>query len=414
MKNKKKKIAIIGTAGVPSRYGGFETLAQNLVLKLNQKYDLHVYASRKIYARHERPEKWENAHVHYLPFNANGISSILYDIVSMMHAVRYADQLLVLGVSGGLFIPFVKWFTKVKVIVNIDGLEWRRDKWNPWVKRFLKFSEKVAVRYSDADITDNEAIKRYTAVYYKTASHLIAYGADHASNQTLNAKDYANYAFLARPYAFKVARVEPENNVHLILEAFAELPDKPLVVVGNWKNSAYGEGLVQKYKGFGHIHLLDPIYNQVELDKLRSNCFVYIHGHSAGGTNPSLVEAMFLGVPIIAFDVAYNRATMMNEGFYFHSKEDLKKCIIDTRFEAYKKAAKSLNKIATYKYTWDFIANRYASLFEAFEYSYVKPELVQKNTKMSYSLLLEKGYAHLEHQKMFFEVQPKSVQNDEV
>ena len=95
----------------------------------------------------------------------------------------YADILIVLGVSGGLIFPFVRLFTNKKIIVNIDGLEWRRNKWNKWVKKFLRFSEKLAVRFSHADITDNAVIKKYTALVYKSLSHEIAYGADHAKKQ---------------------------------------------------------------------------------------------------------------------------------------------------------------------------------------------------------------------------------------
>ena len=155
-----KKVAIIGTAGVPSRYGGFETLAHQLVLQLNQEFKLSVYCSGKIYKKHERKKHWNNARLFFLPLNANGAQSILYDFLSIIHALFYADALIVLGVSGGLLIPFVKLFTNKKIIVNIDGLEWRRAKWNKYIKMFLKFSEIVAVKYSDADITDNASFKK--------------------------------------------------------------------------------------------------------------------------------------------------------------------------------------------------------------------------------------------------------------
>ena len=115
----------------------------------------------------------------------------------------------------------------------------------------------------------------------------------------------------------RVCRIEPENNVHVVLKAFAQLPEKTFVMVGNWNNSEYGKSMKADYGNYSNIHLLDPIYDQVKLDKLRSNCLVYIHGHSAGGTNPSLVEAMYLGRPVIAFDVSYNCVTTENKALYF-------------------------------------------------------------------------------------------------
>lgn len=406
---KKKKIAIVGTAGVPARYGGFETLAHHLVRNLNQSYDIHVYASTKKYKKHERLKEWNNAKIHYIPLDANGASSIPYDTFSMLHSLTYADYIIVLGVSAGIVIPFIKLFTKAKIIVNIDGLEWRRNKWNKWTQRFLKYSEKVAVKFSDADITDNEAIKRYTAIHYKTASYLIAYGADHVSHQKLNKFDYKKYSFLSRPYAFKVARIEPENNIELILAAFAKLPAKNLVIVGNWDNSAYGINLKKRYSVFTNLHLLDPIYDQKELDKLRSNCFVYVHGHSAGGTNPSLVEAMYLKLPIMAFDVSYNQATTCNKALYFSDTKTLIDLLETIDYKRLRAVGNDLYKIAKYQYTWKRISSRYSSILEAFEYAYKKPTLKRKNTKMSYPKLLKTGYAHLENMKFFYESNTNTI-----
>lgn len=400
--NTKKKIAIIGTGGVPARYGGFETLVEHLVLNLNNTYDLSVYASTELYKKEERVNKWNNAKMYYLPLSANGMSSILYDLISMIHALFYADQILLLGVSAGIFTPIVKWFSKAKLIVNIDGLEWRREKWNTWIQRFLHFSEKVAVKYSDADITDNEAIKRYTAIYYKTASHLIAYGADHVNKQALTAKDYKTYPFLSNPYAFKVARIEPENNLHLIIETFTKVPNKTLVIVGNWNKSVYGSSLKEKYNVFNNIHLLDPIYNQKELNKLRSNCYVYLHGHSAGGTNPSLVEAMYLQLPILSFDISYNRATTCNSCLYFKNQEELIALLKNTPYAELRKIGNEMGKIARFKYTWNYISLRYASIFEAFDFQYKKPSLKNPFATKNQHELIHSGHAHLANTKLFY------------
>lgn len=400
---KTKKIAIVGTAGVPARYGGFETLAHNLVLNLNNTYDMHVYASTKMYKKSERKKEWEKAKIHYIPMGANGISSIFYDLLSLIHSIFYADYIIILGVSAGIFVPFIKIFTNAKIIVNIDGLEWRRAKWNKYAQRFLKFSEKVAVRFSHADITDNAAIKRYTAINYKTASYLIAYGADHVSHEPLSKEDYKKYPFLKMPYAFKVARIEPENNVELILEAFSKLPKKKLVIIGNWENSDYGKRLKVIFDQYDNIYLLDPIYEQKELDKIRSNCYIYIHGHSAGGTNPSLVEAMYLGLPIMAFDVSYNRASTENEALFFSSEEHLVKLLTETSLFQLKHIEKRLKSVAMRRYTWKVISQKYSSLIEAFDYEYKKPMLEPITTEIPYSELLKSGHAHLGNSKLFFE-----------
>lgn len=398
-----KKVAIIGTAGVPSRYGGFETLAHQLVNQLNEEFSLHVYCSTKYYKKEERVSYWNKARLHYVPLNANGAQSILYDILSIIHALFYADALIVLGVSGGIMIPFIKLFTKKKIVVNIDGLEWKREKWGKLIRKYLKLSEYLAVKFSDADITDNAAIKKYTALNYKTLSYLIEYGADHTQAVSIENEDIQKYPFLAKPYAFKVCRIEPENNVHVVLEAFFAMPEHQLVMVGNWNASEYGKQLKNTYKESSNILLLDPIYHQRTLDLLRSNCTVYIHGHSAGGTNPSLVEAMYLANPIIAYNVSYNIATTENKAFYFTDAEQLVLVMRSSTEFAFNKNANAMKEIADRRYTWKEIASKYACLVYGFDYSYEKKSIKSKFSELDMANLRDADAVHLKHSKLFFE-----------
>lgn len=356
---KKTKVGVIGTVGIPAKYGGFETLAHQLVLNLGKRLDLTVYSSSKNYPKEERRSTWQGAKIKYLPLKANGAQSILYDILSMIHAMIYCDVLLVLGVSGCIFLPIVKIFSTKRIIVNVDGLEWRRAKWSGWIKKFLIFSEQMAVRFADEIITDNAGLQDYVAKHYGIESSLIEYGADHVVPVKVQGKIAKKYTFLNEKYAFKVCRIEPENNIHLVLEAFKELPHLPLVLVGNWSHSDYGRRLKSTYGKLNHIHLLNPIYEPTELNMLRSNCSVYIHGHSAGGTNPSLVEAMYLGLPILAFDVIYNRVTTEFKGVYFQSKHDLISNLISLSDSELQVLGQQMQSIANRRYTWSFISNKY-------------------------------------------------------
>ena len=397
-----KKIAIIGTVGIPSRYGGFETLAHHLTDELKDEFKFTVYCSKKAYKKNERLAHFNKAKLVYLPFDANGAQSVIYDIVSILHALFFCDTLLILGVSGGIAIPFVRLFTNKKVIVNIDGLEWRRNKWNRLEKRFLKFSEIIAVNFSHADITDNESIKRYTSINYKTLSHLIEYGGDHTNVLGLRKRYEKNSPFLEKSYAFKVARIEPENNIHMVLEAFSKTK-KPLVVVGNWQKSEYGIQLKLKYQKFNNIILHDPIYNQEELDEIRRNCLVYIHGHSAGGTNPSLVEAMSLNLAVVSFDVSYNRVTTENEAWYFKNTEDLIQLINNLKYDRLIDNAAKMGQIAIQRYRWSIIANKYKNLFYTFDYDYKKQNIKANITSLNRDYLQKKGLAHLSSPKFYYQ-----------
>jgi glycosyltransferase involved in cell wall biosynthesis len=151
------------------------------------------------------------------------------------------------------------------------------------------------------------------------------------------------------------------------------------------------------------LFLLDPIYNQKELNILRSNCSVYIHGHSAGGTNPSLVEAMYLELPVIAFDVSYNRATTENSCLYFKDAKELIHVVQQTDKPLLKAMGNQLYQIAKRRYTWKVIADKYAYLIELFAFDYTKQSIFNPLQNLDAKLLRKYGLAHFKNLKMFYE-----------
>ena len=356
-----KKIGIVGTVGLPAQYGGFETLTEYLAKELSEKYDITVFCSSKSYK--EKIEYYKGTRLKYINFDANGISSIPYDIISIFKSLKFADTILILGVSGCICLPIIKLFRKKRIVVNIDGLEWKREKWGNFAKWFLRLSEKMAIQYANVVIADNIAIKNYVKNEYGVHSELIAYGSDHVKREELSDELLGKYPFLNNPYAFKVCRIEPENNIHIILEAFKEYNALNLVIVGNWKNSKYGVELKERYKNCENIFLLDAIYDQNILNQIRSNCYVYIHGHSAGGTNPSLVEAMYLGLPIIAYGVEYNLETTKYKAKYFKNKMELQNTLSNITENELQIISKDMSEIAKKYYNWKLIAEQYAKLF---------------------------------------------------
>jgi glycosyltransferase involved in cell wall biosynthesis len=350
------KICVVGSVGIPASYGGFETLAESLIDASDT--DFTVYCSGKHYQ--DRPKKYKSAELVYIPFSANGVSSIVYDVLSLLHALFSGHKnFLVLGVSGAIFFPILSCFPKVKIVTNIDGIEWRREKWKGFAKLFLKLSEYLAVKFSTCVVSDNDAITSYIAEEYKSSCKTIAYGGDHALKPMATVKFNKDLNTI-QPFALSICRIEPENNVHLILEAFSDAK-LPIIFIGNWNNSGYGKELYSKYKNKINLTLLNPIYCLDSLYAYRAYCSVYIHGHSAGGTNPSLVEMMHFSKPIVAYDCSFNKATMENKGNYFTSSDDLIRLFENTNLL---QSGSILTEIARRRYTWDIVRKQYLELFE--------------------------------------------------
>lgn len=367
-----KKVAIVGIQGLPAKYGGFETMVENIIGEnCSEGIEYTVFGSAKDMVKTKDMKEYRGAKLRYVSwFKANGAQSTPYDIVSMLKCIGQGyDVVLVLGVSGCVFLPVFRLLYRGKLIVNIDGLEHRRAKWGRFAKWFLRFSEKCAVKCADVIVADNVGIQQYVTETYGIHSEMIAYGGDQALRVVSAEKEQevlAKYGLEKGRYAFSVCRIEPENNCHVTLEAFAKLtnsnpPIKKLMFVGNWERSEYGQELRQKYESYGNIMIQSPIYDLDTLHVLRSCAGMYIHGHSAGGTNPSLVEAMQFPVPIVAFDCIYNRESTHNKALYFADSDALASALRDP--SDYAAIGQAMQDIAQREYQWSIIAKRYEGLY---------------------------------------------------
>ena len=354
-----KNITIIGTQGVPANYGGFESLVENIIGEnKSSNVNYTVFCSSKDLPQHI--SEYKGAKLKYIPLSANGVQSIPYDMLSLLKVPKETDIILVLGVSGALRLPFFRLFSKKKLVVNIDGLEHRRDKWGKVARWFLKLSENMAVKYADVIVSDNKGIQDYVRTEYGKDSVLIAYGGDHAIRDIepkFEDETLTRFGLEPNGYAITVCRIEPENNCHNTLEAFSKT-DKKLIFIGNWNRSEYGRNLKEKYSKFPNIIIQDPIYDIDVLYALRKNAGIYIHGHSAGGTNPSLVEAMFFDCPILCYDVVYNRATTHNRAYYWENVDSLVQLLQHDNL-----SGDTMKVIAHENYTWATITSQYEALY---------------------------------------------------
>jgi glycosyltransferase involved in cell wall biosynthesis len=361
----KKKIHIVGTHGVPAKYGGFETLADFLCQYLGSDFDITVYCNAHKYPKREK--EYYGARLKYLKLEANGFKGIIYDLLTYCNAIIQSDVILYLSPVGSGFMTPLKYLGRVKVIVNHGGLnEWEREKLSWLQKKWAKFNHFVASRFADINIADNTLYQKSLKKTFGANSIVIRYGGDHAAKVAVDNDDFARkYPFTKEPYAVSVSRAQLDNNIHLVLEAFDSFNKYKVVLVSNWDISRYGKDLKQKYKDHPNMVLLDAIYDKKELDYVRGNALIYIHSHSRCGTAPSLVEAMCMGNAIISFDMPTNRETTCNKAFFFSDSLSLIKqleSLTETDIEINKQDMKS---IALEHYSWQKITNEYKSIIKS-------------------------------------------------
>ena len=355
----KKRVAVIGTNGLPAKYGGFETLINYLTHYLKDDFKFTVYCSKD--NNSQKNKTYNKAKLIHLPLKANGMQSIIYDIVSIIHAIFNTDVFLILGTPGTIILPLIKFFNK-KIIVNFGGLEWKREKWPIFVRKYLKFTEMLGVKFSNMVIADNQMFVDYIKQEYNEDAVLIEYGGDHIIHIFDKKNFFKKYPFALSPYIISVSRAQVDNNIHMLLEGYIESKkEMKLVIISNWQSSDYGVKLKNKYSSYKGIVLLDAIYDQEELDFLRGNAYLYVHTHSFCGTAPSLVEAMHHNIPIICYDAVTNQYTTEGKSLYFKNADELAYLIdnIDKNFEENKKLMYS---IAKKRYNWQIISVKYAKI----------------------------------------------------
>jgi glycosyltransferase involved in cell wall biosynthesis len=357
------RIAIIGTRGIPAHYGGFETFAEEISPRLVQAgFDVAVQCDN----RDLQTQDWSGVKLYYSPITKSG-HPLKYYFDGLQWGLRNADIILVAG-TGGSFFYFLNIFHRKIIITNTDGLESGRRKWSLPKRWYVKLSEVLAARLSDHLIADSEAVSWYLKKKYPSAGHKISvaeYGAE--LNDHYDPEVPGKYSVMPWEYYLVVSRIEPENNLTMIIDGFLESKTRyPLLIVGPFGKTKYCLNLVEKFKS-ERVHFTGGIFNRRELNSLRFACKAYIHGHSVGGTNPSLLEAMGNGNITICHDNDFNREVTSGVQYYFTDPQDLARSInsVETmsKEETDDFRNKSLERIKTY-YNWDNILKKYSAIFK--------------------------------------------------
>lgn len=318
---KKLKIGILGTRGIPNNYGGFEQFAQYLSLGLLQKgHEVHVYNS----SQHPYKEKeWNGVriiHCGNLEHKFGTFGQFFYDLNCINDSrKRNFDILLHLGYTSDSIWHW-RWPKKTVNIVNVDGMEWKRSKYNKATRKFLKLAASLAAKNAQVLIADSPRMQEHFFSTYGKKPVYIPYGAEVFTN--INDSVPEEHGLIPRQYFLLIARMEPENNIEMIIRGYLiSKHEFPLVVIGNMANR-FGKYISAEYN-HPHVKYKGQIFDQSALNNLRYFSAMYFHGHSVGGTNPSLLEAMACGCNIAAHNNVFNKAVLYKEADYFSTAGEI-------------------------------------------------------------------------------------------
>ncbi|WP_415958511.1 DUF1972 domain-containing protein [Paraprevotella xylaniphila] len=368
------KIAFISTRGIPNNYGGFEQFAEYISVGLVRRghevvvYSPHFHPYREpdykgVRIKHiYSPEKWMGS----------SVGSFFYDFLSLRDALKKEKFDIIYEAGYTSIVPAYIWFNVKRIkyplfTTNMDGLEYKRTKFNRWVQKFVFWEERMAVKHSHFLIADNMGIHDYYKEKYGKESKFLAYGAD--IHEDYDEDILKEFGLEADGYFIVVARLEPENNLFMAIEGYlasGQYGKRPLVIVGK-TNTPYGKHLVERYGDDRNIRFVGGIYDFRKLNSIRHYSYAYFHGHSVGGTNPSLLEAMASGCFILAHDNIFNRAVLGENALYYGSTDAAMEMLdgIDQAVSAYKKEYTGRNlEVIRRDYSWEKLVDEHEEYFK--------------------------------------------------
>lgn len=313
------KVAIVGTHGLYSNYGGFDTLVSYLAD--GKAESIHYLIFNDMDSPVTRPLQ-NGITVKQLRLSASGFQGILYDFWSILLCYFSVDTILLLGVQGIPLIGLLRMFKKVRVVSNVGGVEWLRPKFGFMLKSYFKWCFNLSMVYSDIVILDNEYYRDFLPKKIRAEVKIIPYGGEIDHSLVIEQRMKELYPFITKPYFLSVSRSLEDNLLEPLCESFTR-STHTLVLISNLSSSNYGKRILAGYSHYPNIILIDGLYIKPELDLIRRHCKAYIHTHTLCGTAPSLVEMVMANRPILSINMPQNINTLRSEGFFFSTFDQL-------------------------------------------------------------------------------------------
>jgi glycosyltransferase involved in cell wall biosynthesis len=358
------RVAMIGTRGVPAAYGGFETAVEEIGRRLvAMGHDVTVYG--RATGRNAPKEHLGMSLVNLPAVRSKSLETLSHTALSTAHfaASQRHDVAFVFNAANAPFVPLLR-SRGTAVALHVDGLEWKRDKWGKWGRRYYRMAEQLAVREADALIADAQGIADYYDDEFGVPTELITYGTNILRNTPSDAIEALG--LVPGGYHLVVARFEPENHVDVIVDGYTRSSARlPLVVVGAAPYAAaYTDGIKRRAEADDRVRMLGGVYDQRLLDQLYAHALSYLHGHSVGGTNPSLLRAMGAGTAVLGWDVNFNREVAGTAGLYFRDAAQLADQVEEVERYSYRfrDIGELMQERAQARYNWDAVTEAYEAL----------------------------------------------------
>ncbi len=365
-----KELRVLGIRGIPAAHGGFETFAEYLAVYLQKKaWNVTVYCqhegSGKIYE-----DSWQGIRRVNIPVKGDGpLSTIIFDLKANLHAAKSKDLCLTLGYNTAFFAAFLR-IKGIKNIINMDGIEWKRQKWGGVAKLWFWLNDWAGCWLADHLVADHPKIKEHLSTRVNPDKvTTIAYGAEKIESADVSALN--KYGLKPKEYAVLIARAEPENSILEVVQAWSAKPrGKKLVILGKYLDSHEYQRTV-KLAASEEVLFIGAVYEKTVVSALRYYAMFYVHGHQVGGTNPSLVESLGAGNAILAHDNPYNRWVCGQGAVFFDGKKgcerELERLIADEQLQ--KQLALESERHFDEAFRWEFILRDYEALLSRPEFS---------------------------------------------
>lgn len=361
-------IVMLGTRGVPAAYGGFETAVEEISRRLVARGHRVTVYCRTVAGPPTGPKYYGMYRVELPAIRLKVVETLSHTALSVVHVLlhRRPDVSFVFNAANAPFIPVLH-LRRIPTAVHVDGLEWQRGKWGPLGRRYYRWAEQLSVRQADTLIADAQGIVDYYDEEFAIPTQLISYGTKMLRDLPFN--KLTELGLTPGGYHLVVARLEPENHVDVIIDGYRRsCATQPLVVVGS---APYAAEFTTRIGGLAaadsRVRMLGGVWDQQLLDQLYAHATTYLHGHSVGGTNPSLLRAMGAGTPAIAWNVIFNREVLGSRGRFFETPGELAVLVDEAERDLIATAAigEALQRRAARLYDWDAVADRYEDLAQS-------------------------------------------------